>query len=161
MASSYTKLDTWLSEAMMRSDLNGREFRILIAIIRCTKGYHRNSDEIAYIKLSKMTGISRNHCVEIVKSLEEKKWISVKRRKRKINLISLCNHSPEIGNTASPESGTKRIPNSGPIIDKGKNPPSSGVGLNDPTLEGKDNKKEKTEEELYLELLESDDDDDE
>ena len=139
MANGYTKYPHWLESRMMQSDLNGREFKILIAIIRQTFGYGKNYSDIAYTMLSKMTGIDRRHCIEVVKSLEQKKVIKIKRGRCGINSISLLWGSAENGTSASAESGKKRVPNSAPIKEKDKDMPTSYLALSEPILVGKKN----------------------
>lgn len=56
-------------------ELSGRETKVLLAIIRKTKGFHKAKDVIPYSQLSEMTGIKPSHLKPVIESLEKKDLI--------------------------------------------------------------------------------------
>lgn len=90
MADNYTQVPNWMIAKIYRDeDLQGREFRVLMYIVRKLNGFHKKSDKIPYSQISEATGIDRRSVIRIVKALERKKWISVKRKEKCTNIIRL------------------------------------------------------------------------
>jgi phage replication O-like protein O len=68
----YSRIANKLLESWAKLPLNGREARILLAIIRRTYGYGKKQAPISGSLLSKMTGISRANCTNVLTSLKAK-----------------------------------------------------------------------------------------
>lgn len=85
----FTKIPHWLMSELYRSDLTGRELKVILYIIRDILGYHKTSQKIAYGRIAEATGIDRRSVIRVVQSLENKGWISVKRKDKFTNIVAL------------------------------------------------------------------------
>ena len=66
----FTKFPNELLEKMMSADLSGRDYKILLSVIRYTLGFHNESGESLSISiLCKMTGLLRPNASKAIKSL--------------------------------------------------------------------------------------------
>lgn len=87
---NYTQIQNWLLAKLYGDEtLTQRELRVLLYLIRKLQGFHKTSDKIPYGQIAEATGIDRRSVIRIMKSLEEKQWISVKRKDKCINIIRL------------------------------------------------------------------------
>lgn len=62
-------------EALIKADLSGGEFKVALAIIHKTWGFHKISDVISTGKLQEMTGLADRTVKLVMKQLKEKKII--------------------------------------------------------------------------------------
>lgn len=86
----YTQFPNWILARLYHSDdLTLREMKVLLYIIRKLYGFHKSSDKIPYSQISEGTGIDQRNTIKVVKSLEEKGYISVARKNHCINIIRL------------------------------------------------------------------------
>lgn len=132
----FTRLANEYLDQLIGVGLNGREFKIILAIIRRTWGWRKKQTVITLSEFEKMTGIKPNHCAEILKLLTRKNMIV---KSRAGNLVtygpqkdytlwqpgtiraevvpkqdySQNGTTPELGSSASPESGSLLVPNPG------------------------------------------------
>lgn len=155
MASGYTNIDDGLMWALCESRLNGREFRVLLCIIKKTIGYGKQSDSVSYGQISAMTDIDRRSVVRIVKSLEQKKIIKVSRKNSKICKITILLHSGKSATSGGGKSVHNVVANLPPTNKKTKQP-SDGFAFVKQTIE--ENKKNDEEEDLSW-MMEDDFDD--
>lgn len=73
----YTKIPNYILDEILPS-LNGNEFKVLVAILRKTAGWQKNSDAIALSQLKELTGIKHSQTlIKCIKSLESKDMINV------------------------------------------------------------------------------------
>lgn len=71
----YVAINNENLDYLITQDFSGREFRIILAIIRKTWGYNKKKDEISYSQLSRMTNISKGSISTILKGLIKKNVI--------------------------------------------------------------------------------------
>lgn len=71
----YTRIANDILEVMSLHDLSGREFRVLIAIIRRTYGFQKKVDWIALSQFVEITGIAKENVSRILSGLHKKKII--------------------------------------------------------------------------------------
>ncbi|MBU2709347.1 replication protein [Zooshikella marina] len=69
----YTRVADELLEALCRMELSGREFRLVLTIIRKTYGFHKPKDYIALSQLADMSGIQKKHISTVIKKLVDSK----------------------------------------------------------------------------------------
>lgn len=81
----FTRLANEYLDQLIGVGLTGREFKIILAIIRKTWGWRQKQTVITLSEFEKMTGIKPNHCTEILKLLTRKNMIV---RKKVGNLVS-------------------------------------------------------------------------
>lgn len=74
---SFVPNHTATMEALALSKLSGREFRIVLFIMRQTNGYLREEDEITPAYFERMTGISRTNIPHVLARLKRLRIISV------------------------------------------------------------------------------------
>lgn len=72
----FTPIANEIMDALARTTLNGREGKIVHAILRKTYGYHKKEDWIANSQLEKITGIHRFHCSNTVTRLQTRKIVT-------------------------------------------------------------------------------------
>jgi phage replication O-like protein O len=65
----FTPLVNELLEALTRYDFSKYEYKIILAVIRKTEGYHKTMATIGNSKLASMTGMERNHVGKTVRQL--------------------------------------------------------------------------------------------
>ena len=108
MADNYTQVPNWLLAKLYRADnLTFREVKVMLYLIRKLNGFHQSSDKIPYSQIAEATGIDRSNAIKVIKSLEEKKVITVRRKSKCINIISIkfgggSPTSASVKNTTSP-----------------------------------------------------------
>lgn len=73
----YTKIADELLEAFCRASLGGREYAVLLAIIRMTYGWQKKRDRIASSQIEKLTGIPSRKIGPILRSLKEKGLVRI------------------------------------------------------------------------------------
>lgn len=87
---NYTQIPNWMMAKLYRADgLTFREVKVLLFLIRKLYGFHKASDKIPYSQIVEATGIDRSDVIRTVKSLEDKKVISVRRKGHCINIIRI------------------------------------------------------------------------
>lgn len=87
---NYTQIQNWLLAKLYRAEnLTSREMKVLLYIIRKLNGFHKASDKIPYSQMVEATGIDKRNVIKVVQSLEEKGWISVKRKNKCTNIYRL------------------------------------------------------------------------
>ena len=74
----YTKLHNVILEKLVRFHLSGREYMIVLFIIRKTYGFQKDSDWIALVQISRETGIRIQHVSSIIKKLLNMKILTKK-----------------------------------------------------------------------------------
>ena len=78
----FTRIANELLEAMLRANFNGREWKLIMTIIRKTYGFGKKSDRISYSQIKKLTGIRKQHINFVFKSLIKKNIIKRKKLNR-------------------------------------------------------------------------------
>ncbi|PIC80524.1 hypothetical protein CSV75_01655 [Sporosarcina sp. P18a] len=86
----YTRIANEILEEIMKLNLNGTQFRLVMAIWRYTYGFQRKSHELSYAFLSQAIGVKdRKTIFRELKSLIERKVIYVAGNgKRGVNILS-------------------------------------------------------------------------
>ena len=113
----YTKFPNLVLEALMKVKLSGNELRVLMVILRKTKGFHKDWDYISYGQFAKYIGILRCHASRLIKNLEYRNIIKVDKKSR-INRYRINNKTmawvpldvTKNGNTRLPKTATKVLP---------------------------------------------------
>jgi len=65
----YTMVPHEVIEALMEIKLSPSEYRIILAVIRKTFGFHKDWDRISYSQFAVLTGLNRNQSYRSVKKL--------------------------------------------------------------------------------------------
>ena len=109
MKHPHTQVENETLEALARSPLTGREFRVFLAILRVTNGYHLNENTVSMQYLEQLTGLARNHLYSTLKKLVGKQVIS---KAKKRGMVA-C-HGPAFWQnlSVSPKVGLIRSPDS-------------------------------------------------
>lgn len=68
----YTPIANAVMEKLAKAELSGREFRILLLIMRKTWGWSKKRDRISLGQVSAITGIGRQHVATLVGRLVER-----------------------------------------------------------------------------------------
>lgn len=82
----YTRIANELLEALPRVRLSAYAYRVLLAIIPETYGFHVNRSAISEGRLAKITGIAEGHVHRALCELEENKIITCLGRARELGL---------------------------------------------------------------------------
>jgi phage replication O-like protein O len=70
-------------------ELSGSEFKVIMAILRKTLGWHKWADYISISQIMEATGLSNRQSINCVNSLEKKGFIRTKKSKRRTTLITI------------------------------------------------------------------------
>lgn len=119
----YTRIANELMEALMRTNLNAYQSRILWAIWRITYGFHKIADWIANRQLVDMTGIHKAHVSRTISHLIKRKIVTRSGNKIAFNkdyqqwrelprLVTLPRQAAKVtksGNKVTRSGGHKRI----------------------------------------------------
>jgi len=73
---NYTELENETIEAMARSHFTAREFRVMLAVLRLTNGFHLTENRIGINYLCQLTGMPRQHIWESLKTLQERQVLA-------------------------------------------------------------------------------------
>lgn len=153
MADNYTQVPNWMLAKLYRNEnLTGRELKVLLYLIRKLIGFHKESDKIPYSQIAEATGIDRNNVMKVIKSLEKKGWVSVRRKDKCTNILRL-----KCGVTSNTRGGVKKCQKVVSPTTPSKENQKSGLSSS-PPLVGVDsqdkinNINNKTIEELEAEL---------
>lgn len=76
----YTRLADALVETLASTKLGGREFRLLMVVIRKTYGYGKSEDWISLSQMADMTGIDKANCSRLVDSLVGRRILNCRKR---------------------------------------------------------------------------------
>lgn len=79
MASGYTKISHNLFKFLYSSDLNGSELKVLLFLVRYTKGFGRDSVSAAYTFIANGTNLSETSVKRAIKKLIKKGYITIER----------------------------------------------------------------------------------
>lgn len=74
---SFVPNHTATMEALARSKLSGREFRVVLFIMRQTNGYLREEDQISPPFFERKTGISRTNVPHVLARLQKLRIVSI------------------------------------------------------------------------------------
>lgn len=77
MAEGYTKIENKIFEGLARLRIKGASFRVLMAIIRNTKCYGKDSQPLSNGFLMKATGLSEMSVIRAIKELSSLKIIKI------------------------------------------------------------------------------------
>ncbi|MFV0575971.1 MAG: replication protein [Vibrio sp.] len=83
----YTKVANTLLDKLCEADLNGRQFKIVNAIMRKTFGFGKSEDWISYEQLAEITKIDQTNISKVVSSLIKKNVVKKSGSKLSINTI--------------------------------------------------------------------------
>ena len=80
MDDGYTRIAHGIVEELMQAKykLSGREFNVLLVVIRKTYGYRKSEDWIALSQFVECTGLDKSSCQKVIKGLAERKIINRK-----------------------------------------------------------------------------------
>lgn len=94
---NFTTLPNNILETLIKAKVSGTEIDIILGIIRMTFGYQKELTEIAYLYLSKQTGLDRSYCIKLVKNLRRKKIVKKIRGDSKTskNFLGINNNTDE------------------------------------------------------------------
>lgn len=123
-----------LSEALMRVNLSGYQYRVIWCIFRKTYGWHKSTDKISLTQFEKMTRVERRHIYRALKKLEALNMIVIDRCNRvntyKFNsdydtwkIIDSANigTSAKIGTKVVPKEALKLVPKEAHTKEKKEN----------------------------------------
>jgi phage replication O-like protein O len=104
-------------------ELSGSEFKVIMAILRKTLGWHKWADYISISQIMEATGLSNRQSINCVNSLEKKGFIRTKKSKRTTTLITINFTDPsekssqgsEKSSQATGEKSSHTKPNNKPI----------------------------------------------
>jgi len=65
----HTRIAHEVLEAFIRTALNGSEFRVLLAIVRKTWGWHKKEDTISFSQIAEITGLPRRTVIRAANHL--------------------------------------------------------------------------------------------
>lgn len=71
----YTRLANELLDAFLSAGISGRQWPILMAIVRKTYGFNKKEDDIGLSQLAEMTGIAKPHVSVVVRELVDRNII--------------------------------------------------------------------------------------
>lgn len=71
----FTAIANEVMEALAGAALTGREFRVLVVVLRKTWGWQKKSDRISGSQIAKLTGIDRRHVASLLKALERRSFL--------------------------------------------------------------------------------------
>lgn len=116
---TYTKIPNALMDWLISSGLSKREFVVVLAVIRNTLGWHRQSSVLSCRFIATATGLKPGHVSEAIKGLEERGILLVDRTKMTAvislapidTLVRLCLVEKEVPPAALPES----VPETGTV----------------------------------------------
>lgn len=74
----FTQMPNFILDKLL-PHLTGSELKVLLVIVRKTMGWQKNSEKISFSTFNKMTGCGRGRASLAIKSLEDKRLISVDR----------------------------------------------------------------------------------
>lgn len=63
-------------------ELSGAELKVILTIIRKTRGWHKEIDAVSYSQLVELTGLSRQSVATAISELENKKLLLIDREKK-------------------------------------------------------------------------------
>lgn len=136
MDDGYTQVQNWLLAKLYREDLTLREIRVLLYLIRKLHGFHKDKDKISYGQIAEATGIARRHVIDTIESLEQKKLIEVRRKKKCVNIIKIKS-SDQISHQGSDQKGHKSSDQISHPQNKDQKSVLSGSHLEDASLKEK------------------------
>ena len=119
---TFTKVPNYILEAMMISDLTSREFRVLLAVIRKTAGYHETEARLSNAELSAATRLDKSDVAKTVNRLIARDIISEVESAGFSHgrVLSLNTHTdewkevpPTVGNSPTPTVGKTPTPTVG------------------------------------------------
>lgn len=99
-----------LSEALMRVNLSGYQYRIIWCVFRKTYGWHKSIDKISLTQFENMTGLKRRHVNRVIKELKALNMIIVDRNNR-VNTYKFNSDYDTWKTRDSTKIGTKVVPN--------------------------------------------------
>ena len=70
LENGYTPLANELLEALLLYKFTLYEYKVIMAVVRLTYGYHRKMAQIGNSRLALMTNIERNHVGKIIRRLD-------------------------------------------------------------------------------------------
>lgn len=85
LSAGFTQVANSLIEALSTTPLTGREFRIMMVIVRQTYGWSRKSGAISEGCLQRATGIDSKNCGKIRRELVKKNILIITNRETQIN----------------------------------------------------------------------------
>jgi phage replication O-like protein O len=80
MKKPYTQLENETMEALARAPFTAREFRVVLAIIRLTNGFHLTENRVGTKYLQQLTGMPRQHIQEVIRRLINKQVLARDKR---------------------------------------------------------------------------------
>ncbi len=87
MKKGFTMIDNNFLEAVMASDLNATEIKVLLAIARYSYGYQRGECTLAVDYITKICGRSKRMVLKALKSLCERHYV-IKKKVEGKNILS-------------------------------------------------------------------------
>ena len=78
----HTDIAHEVLEALMKTPLSGAEFRVLLAILRKTWGWHKKQDTLSLNQIAELTGIPRRTVIRASGGLLEKRILDREERPR-------------------------------------------------------------------------------
>ena len=138
----YYRIANELGLAMCKTRLNGREGRIVQAIIMKTFGFNQSTDWICNAQIAELTGISIGHISETKSRLFARNILIKKGREIGINTVVSQWKNPEQG-FITPKNGANKKPKNGVVKtqkrssknpETGKIKPNSGLHIRQDTI---------------------------
>ncbi|HHT9112196.1 MAG: replication protein [Planctomycetes bacterium] len=73
----YTKIANEILEALIKTEMSGHCFRLCLLVIRKTYGFNKKEDAISLSQMSKISGLGKVRCSQIINLLELRKIVTV------------------------------------------------------------------------------------
>jgi len=73
----FLRIANQIRDMQLKSDLSGAQFRVLLAIERCTYGYNKSEDRVTNSYLAELTDLSENSIINALKELQHRRIITV------------------------------------------------------------------------------------
>ena len=86
LEAGYVQIANELLDAFCRSFPGGSNAQVLLAVIRCTYGWHKKEDKLSISQIKTMTGLSRRAIIYALQNLEAQRFITVQRQRGRGNV---------------------------------------------------------------------------
>lgn len=140
---NYTELENDTLEALARGSFSAREFRVILAALRLTNGFHLTENRVGVKYLAQVTGLDRRNVWETLERLTARQVIARDSR----GVVSIHGpalwSAPDVPPRDNPECPPQGQPPSATLSPRGTTPVSPPGTTPDPYLGGQPLKKTK------------------
>ena len=86
LENGHTQIANEILDAFCRSFPGGSNAQVLLAIIRCTYGWHKKEDKLSISQIEAITDLSRRTVIYALQNLEAQRFITVQRQRGRGNV---------------------------------------------------------------------------